>query len=461
MPGLLPMRSFGAASKARSSGARNLTRTKAEKGREESAGGATTLVRVPSQNLNTNTMGLLSAQFQAARATAERSKAPELGAQIRMKPIGNGVDLENRFGNQYVSSGSEHELNSVCLGAMVDGFIEDDSDGGRCGRSRCNCQLSGSPLCDCSDYEDSRSSLGGELSEILQDMVSSNNVTERILLAEVNKATAKIKELASDGVTSCLNRQVMKHLRTGGYNAAICKSRWDHAGSFPGGDYEYIDVVFEGATGKSERIVIDIDFRAQFEIARPTASYNAVVQVLPTVFVGKVDRLLQIVNIMSDAVKLSLKKQGMHLPPWRKPEYIRAKWFSSYRRTTNDTVHKMHSEGMNISRIAVRDNGWNAKYTDEMEVDFLRGGERRVMKDLKNLVDKNFSKVRNKPSANVPVKTVIDNSEWTPPALKPRVFQRPGQAGLASILREAGMTSSVRTLIGEQRVEQKSLSSAA
>jgi uncharacterized protein (TIGR01615 family) len=307
-------------------------------------------------------------------------------------------------------------------------------------------------MCDCSDFEDSRSSLGGELSEILQELISSMNVTERILLSEVNKA--KVKEV---GTTSCLKRQVMKHLRTGGYNAAICKSRWDHAGSFPGGDYEYIDVIFESVTGKSERVLIDVDFKAQFEIARPTSCYNAVVQILPTVFVGRADRLLQIVNIMSDGVKLSLKKRGMHLPPWRKPEYMRAKWFSMYRRTTNDTVFKTHDQDVpNISRIALRDNGWNAKYTDEMEVDYLRGGERRAMKDLKNLVSKKLTEVSNKPSGNVVIKPVVDNSGWTLPTFKPRVFQRPGQNGLASILREAGLTSSIRTLIEEQRAERKS-----
>lgn len=444
MPGLMPMRSIGAVSKARSSSARNLARAKAEKGREESASGATTLVRVPSQSVNINTMGLLSAQFQA------RSKVPEVGAEnVRSKMFGNGADLENKFGNQYVSSGSEHELNSVCLGAMVDGFIENDSDAGRFPRSRCNC----SSMCDCSDFEDSRSSLGGELSEILQELISSMNVTERILLSEVNKAKAK-----EDGATSCLKRQVMKHLRTGGYNAAICKSRWDHAGSFPGGDYEYIDVVFESATGKSERVLIDVDFKAQFEIARPTACYNAVVQVLPTVFVGRADRLLQIVNIMSDGVKLSLKKRGMHLPPWRKPEYMRAKWFSMYRRTTNDTIYKTHDQDVsNISRIALRDNGWNAKYTDEMEVDYLRGGERRAMKDLKNLVGKKPTEVSNKPSGNVAIKPIVDNSGWTLPVFKPRVFQRPGQTGLASILREAGLTSSIRDLVEEQRAERKGI----
>lgn len=452
MPALLPMRSVGTASKARSSrSARTVARSKAEKEREVEAGGAT-LLSVPTMNAKGKGMGLLSTQLRACGAVANGGKGVESDAEkVRSRLFGYGVDLENRFGNQYVSSGSEHELNSVCLGAMVDGFIEDD-DNSRCGRSRCNCKSSGS-MCDCDDFEGSRSSLGGELAEILQDLIGNNNATERVLLAEVNKAIAMANcaESKVGGESTCLRRLVMKHLRTGRYNAAICKSRWEQVGSFPGGDYEYIDVVFESATGKSERIIIDIDFRGQFEIARPSTGYKAVVQVLPTVFVGKADQLFHVVNILSDAVKQSIKKSGMELPPWRKPEYMRAKWFSTYKRTTNDSTFKTHDADIsNISRIAVRENGWSTKYTDEMEVDYLRVGDRQ-----KNLVPKKPIEVSiNKPSAPL---VVINNNDWTPPALKPRVFQRRGQAGLASILREAGLTSSIRTLIEEQRTEWKSL----
>ncbi|KAG0588798.1 hypothetical protein KC19_2G269800 [Ceratodon purpureus] len=393
-------------------------------------------------------MGLLSTQLRACGAMGSGGSEAVAGSEAgksRSKRIGNGVDVENRFGRECVSSGSEHEVNSVCLGAMVDRFLEDGAGGGRSVmRSRCSCKS----MCECDFDEYKASQLGGELSEILQDLVPGVSVTERVLVCEVEKAIAEVVA-AEGGVTTCLRRQVMKHLRTSGYNAAICKSRWEHVGSFPGGDYEYIDVVF---AGKSERIMVDIEFRAQFEIARPSSSYNAVVQVLPAVFVGKADRLFQIVNIMSDAVKQSLKKSGLDLPPWRKPEYMRAKWFSSYRRTTNDTVHKAHGEDManNISRIAVRDQGWNARYTEEMEVDYLRVGERRAMKDLKNLIAKKPTEVVSAKAAAVPA--VVNNSDWTPPALKPRVFQRRGQAGLASILREAGLTSSIRSLIKEQRM---------
>lgn len=445
MPSVMPMRSVGAPSKLRGgSSARALARAKAEHGREDAASGPTTLVRVPA----TRTVGLLSSQLRACGAGAGgSSKAPESDVErMRSKLFGNGVDLESRFGSNYVSSGSEHEINSVCLGAMVDRFMEDEADGGRSVRSRCSCKLGGS-MCDCSELDDYRSSMGGELSEILQDLVASTNATERLLLAEVSKAIALAGDAVSagGGVSSCARRQVMKHLRSGGYNAAICKSRWEHVGSFPGGEYEYMDVVFEGTTGRSERVMIDIEFRAQFEIARPSARYSAVAQALPSVFVGKAERLFEMVNIMSDAVKQSVKKSGMHLPPWRKPEYVRAKWFSSYRRTTNDTVHRTHGGDMwsDMSRMGAGDVG---AATEEMEVDFLRGGERR-----KNAVARRPAEV----AMSTKAAAVVNNVEWTPPALKPRAFQRRGQAGLASILREAGLTSSIRSLIEEHRLERK------
>ncbi|GJN20621.1 hypothetical protein PR202_gb08019 [Eleusine coracana subsp. coracana] len=47
---------------------------------------------------------------------------------------------------------------------------------------------------------------------------------------------------------------------------------------------------------------------------------------------GKEDRLRLLVAAAADAARASLKKRGLHLPPWRKPEYMRAKWLSPYNR---------------------------------------------------------------------------------------------------------------------------------
>lgn len=102
------------------------------------------------------------------------------------------------------------------------------------------------------------------------------------------------------------------------------------------GDYEYIDVIMEGKGGKEERLIVDIDFKAQFEIARPSSEYSRMLNVVPKVFVGRAARIKQIVKMMSQAGKRSLKAQGLMMPPWRKHKYMQAKWLSPiYRRTTN------------------------------------------------------------------------------------------------------------------------------
>ena len=41
---------------------------------------------------------------------------------------------------------------------------------------------------------------------------------------------------------------------------------------------------------EGERLLIDIDFRLEFEIARSTKSYKTILQTLPHIFVGKPDR---------------------------------------------------------------------------------------------------------------------------------------------------------------------------
>ena len=83
----------------------------------------------------------------------------------------------------------------------------------------------------------------------------------------------------------------------------------------------------------NERVLVDVDFRSEFEIARPTKAYKAILQTLPYIFVGKCDRLQSIVTVAAEAAKQSLKKKGMHVPPWRKVEYVKAKWLSPHTRT--------------------------------------------------------------------------------------------------------------------------------
>jgi uncharacterized protein (TIGR01615 family) len=88
------------------------------------------------------------------------------------------------------------------------------------------------------------------------------------------------------GCTRCF---VVKHFKASGY-AAVCKSHWQSTSSVPGGEYEYIDVVCdkeESGDKSVECYIMDIDFQAQFEMARPAQQYNFALKALPMVFMGK------------------------------------------------------------------------------------------------------------------------------------------------------------------------------
>ncbi|XWS31504.1 hypothetical protein CRYUN_Cryun23aG0081900 [Craigia yunnanensis] len=230
---------------------------------------------------------------------------------------------------------AEFEPSSVCLAKMVQNFMEENNEkqqsgAVRCSRNRCNCfnrncTDSSEDELDYFGFGDSNLTSSGEAFEILKSLVSCASLSERNLLADTARIVEKNK-ICKRKDDFC-RKIVTDGLLALGYDASICKSRWEKSLSYPAGEYEYIDVIVDG-----ERLLIDIDFRSEFEIARSTKTYKSIVQMLPFIFVGKADRLQKIVAIVSEAVKQCLKKKGMHIPPWRKAEYVKAKWLSPHNR---------------------------------------------------------------------------------------------------------------------------------
>lgn len=84
--------------------------------------------------------------------------------------------------------------------------------------------------------------------------------------------------------------------------------------------------------GQDDRLIVDIDFRSHFEIARAVDSYQRIMESLPVVYVGTVARLNQFLQVMVDAAKFSLKQNSMPLPPWRSLNYLQSKWLSPHKR---------------------------------------------------------------------------------------------------------------------------------
>ncbi|WOK91773.1 hypothetical protein Cni_G00464 [Canna indica] len=245
--------------------------------------------------------------------------------------------------------GGDVEPSSVCLDTMVLGFMEEGHHErpprGRCICFNANFDDISDDDCDARDADAPGSGAPpGDAAEAIKGLVPCASVVERNLLADASKILEKAKNSKNKDV---YRRTVSDGLRSLGYDAAICKSRWDKNPSFPAGEYEYIDVVIDGGL----RLLVDVDFKSEFEVARPTKSYRAVLQHLPSVFVGRPDRLQRIVALASEAARQSLKKKGLHVPPWRRPEYMRAKWLSPHQRMTamDEAKEESVSEGAKSS----------------------------------------------------------------------------------------------------------------
>ncbi|WRX11753.1 Protein of unknown function PDDEXK-like - like 4 [Theobroma cacao] len=152
---------------------------------------------------------------------------------------------------------------------------------------------------------------------------------------------------------SCIGFSLVKLLRLSGYDAAVCASRGQGSGKVPGGDHEYIDVI-NYDKGSSERLIIDIDFRSHFEIARAVDSYDRILNSLPVVYVGSSTRLKQLLQLMVDAARSSLKQNSMPFPPWRSLAYLQAKWQSAYQRLSTPNEHDIED---NVSSDNKQCNG--------------------------------------------------------------------------------------------------------
>lgn len=231
------------------------------------------------------------------------------------------------------SSASTYSADSPRLSYLVNNFLETSGTGNEAGDSEDDDSVVSDPtdlICD-----------------VVNPIVWSNSDRFRAdLLAHVTKA-AEIFSLLRQNPT-VFNRNVMSYLREIGYNSGICKTKWEAVpgGGLISGSYEYIDVLRE----RNSRYVVDLNFGAQFEVARETERYGCVIGALPRVFVGKCEDLKGIVRIMADELRRSMKMSEMSLPPWRKYRYMKVKWFGPYCRTVN----QMHSSAAVSSNAAVK-----------------------------------------------------------------------------------------------------------
>ncbi|XP_016448704.2 uncharacterized protein LOC107773793 [Nicotiana tabacum] len=162
--------------------------------------------------------------------------------------------------------------------------------------------------------------------------ITKETVKEAKLQSEIN-GICTCRKTADDGCRNCLMKEVCSRLQTAGFNSAICKSKWRSSTDIPSGEHTFIDVIDSSNPKKGEvRVIIELNFRAEFEMARACEEYNRLVKCLPEVFVGKIERLLSLIKILCAAAKKCMKEKKMHIGPWRKQKYMQAKWLKTRER---------------------------------------------------------------------------------------------------------------------------------
>ena len=230
-----------------------------------------------------------------------------------------------------VGSGSEHSVNgdrdgdSFSLSELVHGFLENHVNGH-------------GDVDDDSERVDSVD----DCADSLEDPLKSRSVAALAQNADpyTNKLLSHVSEAAQefaflrDRNVSVFHRSVAAFLREKGHDAAVCKTAWDSsAGGVIAGSHEFIDAVQSGPF--TWRYFVDLDFRAQFEIARPTTRFSEVLGSVPGVFVGGEEELKRTVSIVCDAARRCFRSKGLSVPPWRKKRFMVNKWLAPCRRTAN------------------------------------------------------------------------------------------------------------------------------
>ncbi|XP_062188060.1 uncharacterized protein LOC133891364 [Phragmites australis] len=288
-----------------------------------------------------NQHGAMEGRLPAlARVSMFRRLVMRVAPAERLAGDGKETEREKDERLPGVGAGGEAEVGSVALDRMVLSFMEDAAAVERPPRGRCNCFNGSSGHQDGSDDEEfdflpsasaptAAPAAAGDSLDLLKSLVQCASVAERNLLADASRITERCGKGGFGRKKADVRRAVADGLRVLGYDAAVCWSRWDKAPSHPAGEHEYIDAVVESGT----RLVLEVDFRSEFEVARPTKAFRAALQALPPLFVGTPDRLGRIVAVVAEAARQSLRKRGLHFPPWRKPEYMRAKWLSPHARS--------------------------------------------------------------------------------------------------------------------------------
>ncbi|KAK9676824.1 hypothetical protein RND81_11G103800 [Saponaria officinalis] len=183
-----------------------------------------------------------------------------------------------------------------------------------------------------------RKAFWDEQQKLLNGILCKRSSIESRVGNATNDAIKKLKDSiicicqanVTEGCRDCVRHGVYDHLCNAGFIVLVRISKWKRRRKIPSGEHTYLEVVDKSSSNKDEaRVIIELNFRAEFEMGRANQEYNQLIQKLPQIYVGKPEKLRKIIKILCNAAKKCMKDKKMHLAPWRKNEYMQAKWLNN------------------------------------------------------------------------------------------------------------------------------------
>ncbi|XP_073020475.1 uncharacterized protein [Primulina eburnea] len=205
----------------------------------------------------------------------------------------------------------------------------------------------------------------------LQEILEDHTEAEIEIYTKVLMYLRDVDELGLKNINN-LRKWIVYRLEMDNYEAHLCQTSWSTPFDCPSvsyyfpGNYEYVEVVMIDKDGGSERevrLIVDLDFRTEFTLARPTPNYEQLRDALPLIFVGIEEKIDKLVSLVCSAAKQSLTERGLHIPPWRKESHMKSKWLSTNRKRVSSAEFTSCLSTYNMTQ-----NG-NACVLDFVQVD--------------------------------------------------------------------------------------------
>lgn len=153
----------------------------------------------------------------------------------------------------------------------------------------------------------------------LLDIMRPGSAFEEDLAIQVKMMRNRI---GSPETVQLSSEAVAAQLRKEGYNARVVAKKATEGDYLRTWSHSYVIV----HRGSGEEIIVEPNFAAQFQVARPTQTFKKIVDMIPLEFVGSMERLLQVADFLATKALESLRASGLNVPPWRERDGMLSKW---------------------------------------------------------------------------------------------------------------------------------------